>query len=151
MTDTIAGRCLCGKIAYTISTRPVVTGHCYCVDCRKSSGTGHCTHALVADDAVRIEGKLKFYDHPADSGNIVSRGFCADCGCPILSKNSGMPGMTALRTSSLDDPDMVSPQMAVYTSKAPAWDRPDPSLTIFPLGPDGGEAAFVNQQFGKSG
>lgn len=145
MSDGFSGSCLCGRVAYAVSTLPRLAGHCYCTDCRKSSGTGHCTHVIVPDEAVEIAGDLKFYDHPADSGNIVSRGFCAHCGSPILSRNSGMPGMAAVRASSLDDPDIAAPQMAVYTSRAPAWDRPDAGLPGFPLGPEEGETSVINQ------
>jgi hypothetical protein len=64
---------------------------------------------------------LRFYDAPADSGNIVSRGFCPTCGSAIYSSNSAMPGMIFLRASSLDDPEVFQPQMVVYTKRAPSW------------------------------
>lgn len=138
MPKKLTGSCLCGAVRYETSAAPVVVGHCHCVDCRKSSGTGHCTHAAVPEEGLKVTGALKFYDRPADSGNIVSRGFCPKCGSAILSRNAAMPGMAFLRASSLDDPDAVTPQMIVYKSRAPAWDRMDASLPAFAEMPEGG-------------
>lgn len=124
------GGCLCGRIRYEGSEQ-FGGGHCHCIDCRKSSGTGHCSHMIVPDTAFTVSGELSFYDSPADSGNIVSRGFCPTCGSAVLSKNSGMPGMVFVRASSLDDPDIFMPQMVVYTDRAAKWDHVDPALPSF--------------------
>ena len=132
MSDKISGGCLCGAVKYSCTSEPFVVGHCHCVDCRKSSGSGHGTHVGVMEDSLSVSGSLVFYEKPADSGNVVSRGFCSACGVAIYSTNSGMPGMVFLRASSLDDPDMVQPQMIVYASRAPAWDHMDPALPSFP-------------------
>ena len=139
-----SGSCLCGKVSYDSQAAPQLAAHCHCVDCRKSSGTGHCTHVVAAEDAVRIEGDLKFYERPADSGNIVSRGFCPDCGSAVASRNSGMPGMLFLRASSLDDPEVIRPAMSVYASRAASWDPVNPDLPSFPEMPeDGPEQAIA--------
>ncbi|WP_033073618.1 GFA family protein [Sphingopyxis sp. MWB1] len=127
----LSGACLCGQIRYSTPAVPLVVGHCHCIDCRKSSGTGHSTHILIPEEGFEMTGEPRFYDHPADSRHIVSRGFCADCGSPILSRNSAMPALLALRASSLDDPGAVTPQMIVYASRAPAWDAMDPALPCF--------------------
>lgn len=131
MTKNITGNCLCGAVTVEITPEPITVAHCYCVDCRKASGTGHCTHIVVPQEALRISGEVKYYDHPADSGNIVSRGFCPNCGGAICNINSGMPGMIFPRASMLDDPDTVTPQMSVYASRAPSWDPVDPNLPSF--------------------
>jgi hypothetical protein len=49
-----------------------------------------------------------------------------------------MPGTAFLRASSLDNPDAVSPQMIVYASRAPSWDRMDENLPAFAEMPPGG-------------
>ena len=93
MTKGFSGGCLCGAVRFSSTAEPMFVGHCHCVDCRKSSGTGHSTHILVPELEFSVTGPVTFYDHPADSGNIVSRGFCGTCGSPIYSRNSGMPGV----------------------------------------------------------
>lgn len=131
MTTGFTGSCLCGEISYEAKGEPQLTGHCHCVDCRKSSGSGHCTHVVMMADMVTFKGTPAKYDKAADSGNMVSRHFCATCGGPVYSTNSGMPGMVFLRASSLDDPEIIKPSLIVYASRAPGWDLMDSGLPAF--------------------
>ena len=131
MTSKFTGSCLCGEVSYKATSAPQMGAHCHCDDCRKSSGTGHCSHVVIKADDVAIEGAPKRFDKPADSGNIVSRFFCGSCGGPVYSTNSGFPGMTFLRASSLDDPEIFTASMIVYTRAAPSWDVMDTSLPGF--------------------
>jgi len=124
------GSCLCGGVRYQGSA-PQFAGHCYCVDCRKTSGTAHGSHMAVAEENFHFDGELRFFEHPADSGNDVSRAFCPVCGSAVLSRNSGMPGLVFVRASSLDTPDVFQPMMSVYTSRAPNWANIDDSLPAF--------------------
>ena len=127
-----SGGCLCGAVNYEVSGEARMSVHCHCTDCRKSSGTGHGTHIGLSEDQLSITGTLKFYDRAADSGNIVSRGFCPECGSAVYSTNSAMPGMVFVRASSLDDPEAISPIMSVYASRAISWDPIAPDLPSFP-------------------
>jgi hypothetical protein len=143
MTTGFSGGCLCGAVRFSCTVAPQIVGHCHCVDCRKSSGTGHCTHLVVPEAAFTVTGPVTFYERPADSGNIVSRGFCGTCGSPIYSTNSAMAGVVFPRASVLDDPEIAAPQMIVYASRAPSWDRMDPALPAFATMPDGGPEKIV--------
>ena len=146
MSEGFSGGCLCGAVRYESSVAPELVGHCHCADCRKSSGTGHCTHIIIPETTFSVSGTMAFYDRAADSGNMVSRGFCPVCGCAIYSRNSGVPGMVFPRTSSLDDPEVAAPQMIVYASRAPSWDHMDPALPTFPEMPEDGPKAAVRGQ-----
>lgn len=142
----ITGSCLCGRVTYESATEPVMAAHCQCIDCRKASGTGHSTHVVLAAPALSLSGETTGYEHPADSGNIVTRHFCPNCGCAIYSTNDAMPDLVFVRASSLDDPDAVSPQMVVYASRAPAWDLVDPALPSFAILPEGGPQEVLIEQ-----
>lgn len=50
------GSCLCGAVAYDSKADPQVVAHCHCVDCRKSSGTGHGTHIVIPSDGFTVTG-----------------------------------------------------------------------------------------------
>ncbi len=143
MSKGFTGGCLCGSVTWHSEADPVIVAHCHCVDCRKSSGTGHCTHIAVPASAFSVQGEVKFYDRPADSGNMVSRGFCPNCGSALFSKNSAMPEIAFPRASSLDDPECVTPQMVVYSSRAPSWDHMDPTLPSFAEVPEGGPEKVI--------
>ena len=127
---TISGGCLCGKVKYECAEESG-GGHCHCIDCRKTSGTGHGSHMIVPESAFTVSGDMRYYDHPADSGNMVSRWFCPNCASPIYSTNSGMAGLVFVRASSLDDPNDFKPQMVVYTDRAASWDVMDELLPAF--------------------
>lgn len=136
----LTGKCLCGAVTYRYEGEPIVTAHCHCEDCRRTSGTGHSTHVVIKEENFTLSGKLKGYGHPADNGTIVTRYFCPTCGAPIHSTNEVMPGIIMLRASSLDDLDSITPSMHVYTKRAAKWDQPDTALACFdtipPEGPD---------------
>ena len=132
MAMTITGGCLCGSVRYEGTTDPLVQGHCQCRCCQRASGTGHISVMAVPAGAITINGALKFFDKEADSGNVVSRGFCPTCGSSVLSKNAGMPDMLFLMAGCLDDPGQFAPMMVVYHSRGHGWDYLDPGLPTFP-------------------
>jgi hypothetical protein len=86
---------------------------------------------IVPEAAFALTGEVRFFDKPADSGNLVRRGFCPTCGSALYSTNNGMPGLVFVRASSLDDPEAFKPQMIVYTDRAASWDKMEPSLPGF--------------------
>lgn len=142
MTDFV-GSCLCGSTRFACEGEPLAVGHCYCNDCRKSSGTGHCTHIALSGQSMRTEGEIRFFVKPADSGNVVRRGFCPQCGSALYSTNDAMPGVVFLRASSLDGPAPVTAQMSVYASRAPDWDTPPNGLMQFAIMPEGGPSSVI--------
>lgn len=112
-------------------------GHCHCDDCRRSSGSGHCSHLAVPESSITIAGEIKGYARPADSGNVVTRHFCPTCGSALYSTNAAMPGLVFLRASTLDDPEVFKPQMHVYVANAASWDVRREGLPAFDKMPPG--------------
>ncbi|MCG8510345.1 MAG: GFA family protein [Rhodospirillales bacterium] len=135
MKEVFSGGCLCGAVRYQSSEDPQFAGHCHCEDCRRSSGSGHCSHLGVNESAFSVSGETRAYDRATDKGNMVSRVFCPVCGAPVYSLNPGFPGLVFVRASSLDDPEVFKPQMIVYASRAPSWDHMDASLPSFAENP----------------
>lgn len=130
--SNFTGGCLCGAVRYESACAPLGGGHCYCRDCRRSSGTSHCSHLVVPRAAVALTGDVATYDRAADSGNLVTRAFCPRCGSPVYSTNAANPDALFIRVSSLDDPEAFTPQMIVYASRAPSWADLAPALPTFP-------------------
>ena|SRR5687767_14282346 len=130
--NELAGGCLCEAIRYRCQAVPLGGGHCFCRDCRRSSGTAGCSHLVVPHAALVVTGTPVTFERAADSGNTVTRAFCGRCGSPVFSINSGMPGVIFVRASSLDDPERFVPGMIVYASRAPSWAQLDPKLATFP-------------------
>ena len=128
------GGCLCGAVRYEGQAH-AGGGHCRCVHCRKTSGTGHGSHMVVPKDAFSCEGDVKFFESEAESGHKVQRGFCPTCGSQIYSTNNGFEDLVFVRASSLDDPEVFEPQMIVYTSRRPSWNKIDADLPSFEVMP----------------
>jgi hypothetical protein len=131
MTTKLTGGCACGAIRYETAAEPLMAGHCQCRDCQRASGTGHASMIAFPEPAVTIRGTPRYHQVKADSGGTVSRGFCANCGSPVIGKTTSMPGMVTVTSGSLDDPSRFTPGMVVYTKSGHAWDRMDSSLLAF--------------------
>jgi hypothetical protein len=128
----LTGGCACGAIRYETTAEPVVMFHCHCRDCQRASGGPFTSFVIVPAEAFRFsQGSLRFHDSPSHRVGKTHRGFCADCGSPILAKTDANPDIVAIRTASLDDPSWFNPQMDVWTSDAHPWDQMNPALPKF--------------------
>lgn len=135
MASKIVGGCMCGAIRYESAADAVMQANCYCRDCQRSTGGAFAPVVLVPKDAFKLtKGKLKHHEVTADSGNKVSRGFCADCGSPIMSILSGMP-FTAIKAGSLDDPNQFAPTASIFVASAPSWAPHFPGVPTFARNP----------------
>ena len=136
MTTPFTGGCRCGAVRYECAAEPVMAGNCHCRDCQQVSGSAFAANILVPQDAFTLtNGEPKYHDVKADSGNIVSRGFCPECGSPLVAKNSGMPQLMAVRVGSIDDPSWYRPAVDVYTDSAQPWDVMNPDIPKSPKMP----------------
>ena len=127
----LSGRCLCGRCSYEIEGEPIIVAHCHCLDCQRLSGAGHTTGAMFAEQEVKLAGEPSSYLLESDGGNTVTRLFCGDCGSPLFGKNSGMPGFMTVTLGTLDDPNVLQPQVAVYARSRRRWDLMDTDLATF--------------------
>ena len=118
---SIKGGCACSAVRYECSAEPLMAANCYCRDCQRSTGTAMASVMLVPKSALKLAGELKHYEVAGDSGGKVSRGFCPNCGSPILSLISAMPDFVALKAASLDDQSHFKPMMQVFMKSAPSW------------------------------
>ena len=80
------GGCLCGALRYRFDRGAVIAAsNCHCIDCQRSTGSGMATIVLVPTEALEIEGEPRFYTVVGTAGSHVSRGFCPNCGSPVIS------------------------------------------------------------------
>ena len=78
------------------------------------------------------QGKPKTYKDSADSGNVLFRNFCADCGSPIYSQREKMPEMMVLKVGTLDDSSGLKLTTNIWTRSARPWMHIDPAATNHP-------------------
>lgn len=135
MAAPFTGGCLCGAIRYECSAEPFAIGNCHCRDCQRSGGSAFVPGLFVLQDTLTIMGEVKYYDVKAESGNMMSRGFCPHCGTPLFGVSTSVPGVIGIRAGSLDDPSWYRPAMDFYTASAQPWDYMNPDLPKFPTLP----------------
>ncbi len=125
--QSFVGGCLCGQVRYEISANPGPSRLCWCKDCQRISSNGT-VNVIFPSDAIQISGSPEKHEKKADSGNTVTRRFCAHCGTQLFSDSSGRPGLTVVRVGTLDDPSAVKPTSNIWVASAPDWACIDPSL-----------------------
>ncbi|MCF6188980.1 MAG: GFA family protein [Cocleimonas sp.] len=125
------GRCLCGKVSYSIAGEPLRMAQCHCDYCQRASGTGHMSIAFFPRDAVTIKGKTSSHTSDTDDGGEVTRHFCTDCGSRLFGKNKAMPTMIGIAVGCVDDSSWFKPGAIVYNKRKPNWDFMDETLPTF--------------------
>ncbi|MGB8355906.1 MAG: GFA family protein [Chthoniobacteraceae bacterium] len=140
ITTPFTGGCACGAVRYESTAEPLVMLHCHCRDCQRASGGPFSSLVVVPKEAFKLlQGTLRFYSSPSEAGGETHRGFCPECGSPIMGNPDAAPHITAIIAASLDDPGWFSPQMNVWTSDAHAWDPMNPALAKFEKYPPSGD------------
>lgn len=130
MKTPFTGGCLCGAIRYECSAEPIMMVNCHCRDCQQVTGSAFAAAILVPGKAVKIIGDVKYYNVTGDSGSIVGRGFCPNCGSRLFSKPPIREFM-GIMAGSFDDPSEFQPGMDIYTASAQPWDYMNPELPKF--------------------
>jgi hypothetical protein len=119
------GGCLCGAVRYTVNAEPALVGICHCRDCQKFTGSAFSFLVAVPLAALEIEGDLKTFAKPGDSGQPITRRFCPECGSSIGEEAFTRPGLLLINGGTLDDPGVVTPTLEIYCSRELAWARLD--------------------------
>ena len=116
------GSCQCGNITVSMSRKPAMMLQCHCLDCQKSTGTGHTSNAYFETDDVTIVGETNGHSVIAENGTEMTRYFCPDCGSRMYGRNSARPGLISIQVGCLEDHSWFSPQAVLYLSRQNDWD-----------------------------
>ena len=131
------GGCLCGKVRYLFDRDQVISAHhCHCVDCKKSTGSGKATILLIPDNSLKVKGNLKFFTVAGSAGSNVSRGFCEECGSPLISFVEENPDIKFIKAGSIDDSSWVTANSNFWSSTASPWSPADEKIHNFTHNPD---------------
>jgi hypothetical protein len=125
------GGCLCGAVRYEAVGNPQYSGHCYCSDCRKASGSGFIPFMSFAADAVRFHGEPRQFRSKAFRGGEAVRNFCPICGGLVFGGVAGKDTSHTIYAGTLDDPSLFRPEVAIFVRDRPAWAGLPPGLTTF--------------------
>jgi hypothetical protein len=125
------GGCLCGALRYEAVGEPLGSGHCYCADCRRASGSGFVPFIGFKAGAVRFTGEaLEFRSKAANGGDAV-RNRCVRCMSLVFGGEIGKTDSYTLYAGSLDDPSAFRPTIAIFAAGRPEWAVIPTGLTVY--------------------
>ena len=125
---TVSGGCLCKAVRFSIASQPLAARTCWCRLCQYLGAGNGMMSVCFLSDSLALLGEVTWFESIADSGNRMSRGFCPACGTPLFSKADSRPKLIFVRAGALDDPNLMAPQMTIWTAEAPDWAWIDPAL-----------------------
>jgi len=82
------------------------------------------------------QGTPKRYSARADSGRLLHRYFCGDCGSPVYSQRDATPETVVVRAGLFDDPPAMKIVSNIWTASARPWSHLDPATPQHPGQPD---------------
>jgi hypothetical protein len=132
--SVLTGGCLCGGIRYNVADAPTRQAVCHCRNCQRQSGTAFSALLIVPTSALQVQGNTAVYNDRGDSGAAVDRHFCIRCGSPLFTALPARPDMRFIKAGTLDDPNIMAPDVHVWCESA--WRStviPD-DATAFPQG-----------------
>ncbi|MEE2526505.1 GFA family protein [Hyphobacterium sp. HN65] len=124
-TETCTGGCTCGEVRYEVHASPMIVHACHCRWCQRQTGGPHVINALIeAEHVVTTKGEVETIDtaSPSGKGQIIAR--CPNCRVAVWS-HYDFRGLRErvhfLRVGTLDNPDLMPPDVHIYTSTKMPW------------------------------
>lgn len=108
---------------------------CHCTDCRKIGSAFYQSNITVADSHMRYtrgEDQLTSFSEArtirAGAGATMTNYFCRTCGTLMFRRGAQFPGLTILRTGTVDDNSLAEtklrPQVEQFIERRVAWSVP---------------------------
>ena len=123
MSFPLEGGCDCGSIRYRMNTAPLVVHCCHCRWCQRESGASFALNAMIeADRVISLRSEPDLVDTPSQSGRGQQVARCPSCRIALWSHYSGAGPLVAfVRVGTLDNPDMLPPDIHIYTESKQSW------------------------------
>jgi hypothetical protein len=114
------GGCLCGAVRFALRLPTRWIAHCHCTLCQRAHGAAFVTWVSV--DAARFaldvrDDALAWYA----SSPQGERGFCRQCGSPLLFRSSRWPGEVHVARANIEGPLDRLPQMHGFYDTHVDW------------------------------
>jgi hypothetical protein len=125
MTETFEGGCSCGAVRYKLTSRPLITHCCHCVDCQKQTGGAFAINALIEDSRIErlTDQDLQVIDMPSPSGRGHEIHRCPKCEVALWSDYGKRGYLRFVRATTLDDPHAIEPDVHIFVRSKVPWLR----------------------------
>jgi hypothetical protein len=115
------GRCACGSVRYRLTSDPMFTHCCHCLDCQRQSGSAFVINLLIEADHVQLlSGIPQPVDVPRDDGTMQRIFRCPTCQVAVFSEY-GRRELRYVRAGTLDRPSEVTPDVHIFTRSKVPW------------------------------
>ena len=120
--ETFDGGCACGAVRYRLTSLPMFVHCCHCRDCQRQTGSAFVINALIETDRIDIlSGAPEPVTVPTDSGHPHDIYRCPSCRIAVWSDYGRRPPLRFVRVGTLDQPDMLLPDVHIYTRSKLPW------------------------------
>jgi hypothetical protein len=128
------GGCSCGAVRYRLTSEPLFTHCCHCLNCQRQTGSAFVINLLIEADRVQLlAGDPQPVDVPRDDGSTQRIYRCTNCQVAVFSEYR-RPEIKFIRAGTLDEPSRATPDVHIYTrSKVPWITLPEsaPSFDVY--------------------
>ena len=115
------GGCSCGAVRYRLTSEPLFTHCCHCLNCQRQTGSAFVINLLIETDRVELlAGEPRAVDVPRDDGSSQTIFRCPTCQVAVFSQYVE-PAVRFVRGGTLDDPVTVRPDVHIYTRSKVSW------------------------------
>lgn len=119
----IEGGCDCKSVRYRMQTAPLFVHCCHCRWCQRETGASFALNAMIEADRVSNLGiEPELVDTPSESGAGQKIARCPHCRVAIWSNYAGAgPLVRFVRVGTLDTPDLLPPDIHIFTQSKQPW------------------------------
>ena len=128
------GGCACGHVRYRMESKPLFVHCCHCRWCQRESGAAFAQNAMIESDRVALlAGDPDLVDTPSASGLGQRIARCPRCRLALWSHNAGAgPLVKFVRVGTLDQPDLLPPDIHIFTASKQPWVVLPPDVPAVP-------------------
>jgi hypothetical protein len=133
MSAPYEGACSCGAIRYRLTSNPLVTHCCHCLNCQRQTGSAFVINILIEADRMElVAGSPRAVEVPRDDGSAQRIFRCPTCQVAVFSEY-GRPEVRFVRAGTLDNPSSVTPDVHIFTRSKLAWIALPDSVPAFEI------------------
>lgn len=122
MSETFEGGCSCGAVRYRLSSRPMFTNCCHCLDCQKQTGGAFAINAMIETSRIEmLSGEPVVIEMPSPSGRGHEVHRCPKCEVALWSNYGRRTWMRFVRVATLDAPHAIKPDAHIFTRSRVPW------------------------------
>ncbi len=121
MSVPLEGGCACGAVRYRLTSDPLFTHCCHCLNCQRQTGSAFVINLLIEADRVQLLAHdPQPVDVARDDGSTQRIFRCSTCQVAVFSEYTRRH-VRFVRGGTLDDPAAVAPDVHIFTRSKLPW------------------------------